>query len=221
MSPEVPENLTIPVDRAVMESEWEFVLGPNDLVRVRVYGRPELATPASMNYDGTRVDPEGTLSLPLLAPLQVRGLTLSEARDKVTAAYSVYVKEPRVDFSVLEYSARRFYVYGDVAHPGPFAMDRPLNAYQALSFGGGFLPTADRERIVLLREVDGEAEVYVINGEELEASGLMAVQPEDFLFVMRSGSGKFRDEVLPILTGLGSTLASVGSLILIEDRIKD
>ena len=35
----------------------------------------------------------------------------------------------------------------------------------------------------------------------------------------RSGAGSFSEEVLPYLAGISSSLTSIGSLILIEDRI--
>jgi polysaccharide export outer membrane protein len=218
-TPSVPERLELRAPSPGDLAAREFRLGPNDIVRVGVHGHPELSTPASDRFDGTRVDPDGTLSLPLVGPLAVEGLTLGEARERVTTAYGAYMKEPRIDLSVLEFAARRFYLYGEVETPGAYTMDRPLSVYQALTFGGGFRSTAARRQIVLLRETDAEVEVHVIDGETVASAGLMEVRPDDFLFVMRSGSGRFREEALPILTGISATLASVGSLILIEDRV--
>lgn len=196
-------------------------LGPNDIVRARVHGYPELSTPETAELTGTRIDPEGTLSLPLIGPVQVGGQTLEEARKTVTAAYAAYMKEPQLDLSVVEYAARRFYLYGQIGTPGAFPIDRPLNAYQALTFGGGFEDRADRRRIVLLRETDDGVLVHVINGESPDESGLIAIQPEDFLFVRRTGVGRFTEEVLPVLTGISSSLSSVATMILIEDRLDD
>ena len=218
-SPSVPESLPAQILTPQEEELQEFRLGPNDIVRIGVYRHPELSTPASERFDGTRVDPDGLLSLPLIGPIEVEGLTLTEARAKVTEAFSQYLQEPRLDLSVITYAARRFYIFGDVETPGPYEMDRPLTVYQALSFGGGFRSTADRRRVVLLRKTAGETEVHVINAEELEGAGLKTVHPDDFLFVMRTGTGRFADEVLPILTGISATLASVATILLIEDRL--
>lgn len=220
-TPEVPESLPAQVPSAQTLAARQFRLGPNDIVRVAVHDHPRLSTPASQRFDGSRVDPDGYLSLPLVGAVDVGGLTLAETREKVTAAYAQYMKEPRLDLSVIEYAARRFYLYGEVEEPGAYVMDRPLNVYQALTFGGGFTTSAARDKIVLLREGPEEVEVHVIDGEHIEAEGLRELQPDDFLFVMRSGSGRFRDEALPILSGISSGLSSIGSLILIEDRIND
>lgn len=131
------------------------------------------------------------------------------------------MKEPQLDLSVVEYAARRFYLYGQVAKPGAFAIDRPINVYQALTFGEGFALQADRRRIVLLRETEDGVEVHQINGENPDTSGLIAIQPEDFLFVRRTGVGRFSEEALPILTGISSSLSSLATIVLIEDQLSD
>jgi polysaccharide export outer membrane protein len=196
-------------------------LGPNDVVRARVYGHPELSTPESDDLTGTRVDPDGALALPLVGTVAVGGLTLPEAREVIRAAYASFMRDPRVEVSVVEYSARRFYLYGEVLKAGPVAIDRPLNAYQALTFGGGYSRHADRKQIVLLRETPQGVDVHVIDGEGPDESGLVAVLPNDFLFVRRTGTGKFSEEVLPILSGISATLSSITTLILIDDRLDD
>lgn len=196
-------------------------LGPNDVIRARVHGHPELSTPESVTLTGTRVDPEGLLSLPLVGALPVGGLTLTEARERIRTAYASFMKDPAVEVSVVEYAARRFYLYGEVKAPGPYTIDRPMSAYQALTFGGGFERNADRKRVVLLRETADGVDVHLIDGERPDESGLVAILPDDFLFVRRTGAGKFSEEILPVLTGISSSLSSLTTLILIEDRLDD
>lgn len=196
-------------------------LGPGDLVRVHVFGHPELSTPVLTTPSGTRVDPEGNLSLPLIGAVPVKDLSVGAAREAVTAAFERYVKEPRVDLSVVEFSARRFYLFGEVNAPGSYVLDRSLNLYQALSYGKGFTPAARREEVVLLRGSPGDLEVHVFDGETPSADGLVAVQADDFVFVRRSGAGRFSHEALPVLLGIGSALGSIATLLLIEDQLSE
>lgn len=218
---EVPERLTAPPVQPAATAEELMRLGPNDVIHASVHGHPELSTPETAELTGARVDPDGALSLPLIGPVAVGGMTLPQAREAVTAAYAKYLKEPRLDLSVVQYAARRFYLYGEVNEPGAYDMDRPLNAYEALSFGRGFEPQANRNEIVLLRETEDDVIVHLIDGETPDASGLVAIQPDDFIFVRRSGVGKFSEEVLPVLQGISSSLSSLATLILIEDRIDE
>lgn len=202
------------------ELVWDdLTLGPNDIVRVGVYGHPELGTPLTGSDRGTRIDNEGLLSLPLAGSVPVGGKSVQAARDTITAALAQFVQDPRIDFSVVEYAARRVYIYGEVAKPGAYVLDRPLNVYQALALGGGFTPHARREQIVVLRGKADAFEVKVIDGETPGFDGLVALRPDDFVFVRRSGAGKFSDEVLPFLSGLSSALGSAATLLVLNDQL--
>jgi len=200
---------------------WDdLTLGPNDIVRVGVYGHPELGTPVAPGPTGTRVDNEGLLSLPLVGAVAIGGKSVQEARATITEAVGRYVQDPRVDFSVVEYAARRVYIYGEVARPGAYVLDRPLNVYQALTLGGGFTAHARREQIVILRGRPESLEVQVVDGETPNVGGLIALRPDDFVFVRRSGAGKFSDEVLPILTGISSALGSAATILVLNDQLQ-
>lgn len=215
----LPDHIDAPALAASEPAPELLRLGANDVIRARVHGHPDLSTPESNLLTGTRVDPDGNLSLPLIGAVPVGGKTLPEARETIRAAYTAFMKDPQVEVSVVEYAARRFYLYGEVKAPGAIALDRPLNVYQALSLGGGYAPFANRKQVVLLRETPGGVDVHVIDGERPDESGLIAIRPDDFLFVRRTGIGKFSEEVLPILSGISSGLSSATALILIEDRL--
>lgn len=214
----VAESIELPALAERPVPQDDFRLGPNDVLRVDVHEHPELSTPLTSNFVGVKVGPDGKLSLALVGPVAVAGLTLDEARDAITEAFAKYLKEPRIDLSLVEMASRRFYLYGEVNEPGAFVLDRPLNVYQALALGGGFTKQANRDEIVLLRVEGDRAVARYFDGQSLETQGFAALQPDD-LFVRRSGAGSFSEEVLPYLAGISSSLTSIGSLILIEDRI--
>jgi len=216
--PSVPERLSIPC--TVVPEPLVLPLGPNDMVRIGVYGHPELGTALTPDVDGTRIDSEGNVQLPLVGPVQLSGKTPSEARLALQEALAgVLVENPLVNLSVVEYAARRFYVYGEVQKPGAYPIDRSLNVYQGLALGGGFTRSAKRDEVLLLRAIEGGVEVLRLDGETPSPEGLGTLQPDDLLFVRRSGPGKFSDEMLPILSGLSSSLGSVATILLIEDRL--
>ena len=157
--------------------------------------------------------------LALVGPVHVAGQTLDEARVTITAAFAVYLKEPRIDLSLVEIASRRFYVYGEVNAPGPYVLDRPMTVYQALSFGGGYTNGANRDQVVLLRVEDGRAVARQFNAQSFETAGLMAVHPDDLLFVRRSGSGSFTEDVLPYIIGVSAAMSAVSDLILVDDWV--
>lgn len=207
------------LDVAPLAAPAPLALGPNDVLRVRVHGYPELSTPEGPGAPGTRVDADGALDLPLVGAVLVGGLSVAEARARVAAACAVYVPDPHVELSVVAFGARRFYVLGEVKEPGPYVMDRPLTVYQALSYAGGFERFAVRDEVALLRREGERVVVRRVDASRPDAQGFAALQPEDILFVRRTGSGGFSENVLPYLTAVSQALGTTASAILIEDRL--
>ena len=214
-APPLPQSTTTETT-ASMAVDWsDFTLGPNDLIQVAVFGQPELSSPPT----GVRIAPDGTLSLPLAGPVTLTGLTPAEA-SKAIEAKLTFLKRPAVSVSVMEYISRRFYLFGEVKKTGPFPMDRPITALEALSMGGGLLPGANATQAVIIRR-QGEEDIEVIpfNAETPGADGLVQVHAEDFVFVQKSGVGSFAENVMPYLQGTGYTVNQIASLALAYDRL--
>lgn len=196
--------------------DWSaFPLGPNDVLRMSVYGHEPLATP------GTRVDMEGNLSLPMVGAVQVAGLSISEARAAISAAYAKYVVDPQVDLSVVQHGARRFYALGEFARPGAIEFDRPLTVMQAAAMAGGLTGRGVLDEVILLRGTPENLEIAVIDLETPDERGFLALKPDDVLFARRNNAGKFSDEIMPYLVAASSSLASVATVLLIEDRLAE
>ncbi len=183
-----------------LEPDWSWAeLGPTDVLRVTVWGHPE----ASTKGEGERIDQTGTVSLPLVGQLQVGGLTVDQARGEITQRLARYIREPKVALTILEYGAREFYLLGQIEEPGPKKLDRHLSALQALSYGGRILRGAEREEILLFRRSGDSYEVHKFSADEPGSDGLVAIQTNDLVYVPRSGTGAFYEEVLPWLQGAG------------------
>jgi len=216
----LPES-TSDVDTRSTIADWsDFTIGPNDLIHVAVLGRPEYSTPPM----GVRVSPQGTLSFPLLGPVSVAGKSADEVAEVLEAGLSEYEREPSVSVAVMEYSSRRFYLFGEVKLAGPVPMDRPLTALEGLAMGGGWQPGANRERVVIVRTHgagDGDIEVIEFNGETPGPDGLVQVRPGDFLFVGKAGVGVFSESILPYLQGIGLTAAQLSNVLLVTNELSD
>jgi len=200
------------------ELDWDaYSLGSGDLIAVTVFNHPEFSTPER----GERVDLRGDISLPLVGPINLDGQTTEGARQVITEALSEYLVDPAVSISVVEYGSRRVYIFGQVDEPGSYALDRPLNALQALTRGGGFRIDADREMVALMRASGSELEVHYFNAATPGIDGLVAVQPGDYIFVRQTGSGTFREQILPYLAGVTPLVGSLTNLLVISDALDD
>ncbi|EMB17611.1 polysaccharide biosynthesis/export family protein [Rhodopirellula europaea] len=102
-----PKNNLVPVDIALLSLEppRDYQLGPDDILGVYIEGvlpfnppntppepppvnfpEQDSTLPPSIGYP-IAVQDDGTLSLPLIEPLEVEGLTLDQVREKIREAY--------------------------------------------------------------------------------------------------------------------------------------
>jgi polysaccharide export outer membrane protein len=127
----------------LVETKGPYVLDTGDVVRVSVYGEAEL----NKSY---KVGDAGAISLPLVGPVPVRGLTTEMAAANVTAALANgYIREPSVALEIEQY--RPFFIQGAVRTGGQFAYVYGMTVRAAISTAGGFSDTADRGRAVVYR----------------------------------------------------------------------
>ena len=65
---------------------------------------------------------DGTINLPRLGTVEVWGLTLEEARQRITAGYSQFLRRPLVYLDLVEQRPVRVTVTGQVLRPGVFTL---------------------------------------------------------------------------------------------------
>ncbi|WP_437586911.1 polysaccharide biosynthesis/export family protein [Sorangium sp. So ce1000] len=189
----VPDSPARAGNLAQSLSEYEYELGPQDLVGVTVLDHPELSsglmtapvtgaivpvpgvpqiTPTNPQADqsGYRVDRNGELYYPPVGKLQVRGKTVDDVRGMIIRALRNTVRDPRVDVRVIAYRSRHVDVTGQVRAPGMLPVtDVPMTLVNAITRAGGFAPEADVQKVRLMRdsrlyEFDLEALIERRNG---------------------------------------------------------
>lgn len=77
---------------------------------------------------------DGTINLPRLGTIQVWGLTLEEARQRITAGYSRFLRRPLVYLNLVEQRPVRVTVTGQVLRPGVFTL--PVNSQGSIGTSG-------------------------------------------------------------------------------------
>jgi polysaccharide export outer membrane protein len=123
----------------------QYRLGADDEISVNVFNE------ADLSLAKTRVAANGTISMPLIGQVVVKGLTIDEVELKITKLYlGDYLKKPDVSVSIVEY--RQFYVNGEVDKPGGYSFREGMTIQRAISLAGGFTERASRSKIRLMRE---------------------------------------------------------------------
>jgi len=204
-APDPPRDTAGVDTRVTAPQVQDLGLGPKDIIRVSVFGHDEASTPP----EGTMIAADGTISLPLLGDVSVAGATPKGVRLLVEEKLRRYYHNPSVAVSLVAHGAHQFFVMGQVKKSGAFVLDRSLTLLEALTFAEQLMPGANREEVALIRANGEQLEVHFFNAETPDASGMTRIQPNDLLFVSRTGIGRFADEAVPILQAMGYTAAQV------------
>jgi polysaccharide biosynthesis/export protein len=121
-----------------------FVLGPGDVVLVRMFGQEAFTTRA-------RIRSDGRISLPLLNDVDAAGYTPASLGQQLDTRYKDFVKVPAVTVSVEDAQPLQLPVAGEVGKPGVVAADRGATLLTVLLQAGGLTDFAHRDRIFVVR----------------------------------------------------------------------
>lgn len=127
-----------------VEQHGPYTLDAGDVITVSVYGDDNFGK-------AFRVDQTGTVSLPLVGPVGVRGLTVNEAAGKIAAALAQgFIRDPSVTAQIETY--RPFFIQGAVKNGGQFPYVPGMTVRAAVSTAGGYSETANRNGATVYRQ---------------------------------------------------------------------
>jgi polysaccharide biosynthesis/export protein len=115
-----------------------YLLGPGDVLDVRVFGQPELTS-------NVQVDSDGNLSgLPFLeTPIRAKCRNEKEVQKDITAAYAKFINNPQVSVRISERNSRQpATVFGAVRQPSRVEMKRKVRLNELMAVSGGFTERA-------------------------------------------------------------------------------
>ena len=120
-----------------------YRLGPDDKVRINVYGE----APLNAEY---LVGSDGNISFPLLGMVEAKGLTLAELQALLTRRLAESaINDPKVSVDIVEY--RPFYVLGEVQKAGQYPYRTGLTVMAAIATAGGFTYRANKKTVMIQR----------------------------------------------------------------------
>jgi polysaccharide export outer membrane protein len=162
-----------------------------DKLRIMVFQEDDLSTVC-------RVDARGTVNLPLVGEVRVRGLTLSDAERTIEKAYKDgrFLRKPEVTVAVDEYAPREVSIQGMVKNPGryPLPIESTMSVLDLVTKAGGFTDTAQGTAVRVTRILpDGSTKVITLDVESLikgknsnkqsSENNVLLLEPDDIVYV--------------------------------------
>jgi polysaccharide export outer membrane protein len=164
-----------PAQPSAAAASGGYRLGPDDEIKVFIYGQPDLSVT-------TRVKADGTIRLAMLGAVDVRGKTTAELADSIAAGYAKggYLEQPSVNVEMSQFVSRSVTVLGNVPQAGNYPLDRAYTVASMLAKAGG--ATATGANAVILTPADGSGPLR-ISLADMNAGASRPLAPGDILFI--------------------------------------
>lgn len=91
-----------------------YVLGVNDLISIKIDGAQ------SLFLRGLLVNPQGDVTLPVVGPVNINGLSISESEKKIKEATAPHLKNASVTITIDSPRPVIYHVTGGVPYPGKY-----------------------------------------------------------------------------------------------------
>ncbi len=131
-------------------SASEYVIGPQDVIEIKVWDNPDLSGKAVVSLDGS-------INYYLIGKVKAEGLTPAQLREKIASKLADgYIVNPQVSVEILEYKSKKIILTGEVEKPGTYYLTRKTTVVEAITMAGGQTKDADRE-IFIVRDVESDA----------------------------------------------------------------
>ncbi len=154
----------------------KYLIGPEDVIFIRVWREPDFTLPAA-------VRPDGKITMPLIGDVQAGDQTPAQLTKTITELLGKYLNNPDVNVMVTDVRSKKYYIDGEVTKSGSFLLVTPTTVLEALSIAGGFRDFANTKKIRILRK--GNILHFnwkeVSSGKKLEQNIL--VEPGDHIIV--------------------------------------
>lgn len=202
-----------------------YALQPGDVLSLKV----QSTTPSEYNFlssgtvsaggdpllEGYTLDAEGNMVLPVVGKVKLSGLSMPEARVKLTDALQPYLKEPTVNLRLLTF---RYTIIGETGGQGQYTTYQDnINLLEAIANAGGFTPYSNRGSIKLIRYENGQAKLYKFSllDDNVLAMSNFYLKPNDTIVLDPLPAKYFRENVV---ANVGLTLSVFTTVLLLVDR---
>jgi len=195
--PSAAPRATAPSPAPTAAPAADYQIGPEDILKVIVYGHEDLTQTVVVQSDGTFV-------FPLVGTVAATDLTPQELARKLTGLLSPrFIRNSQVTVLVQEYRSKTIFVVGEVTRPGTYPLLGSRTLVEALSKAGPTTANAGAEVVIVRPKgevqgpvlpnqvgnglvASGRGDVIRVNMRDIQAGDLtknVALRPNDTVFI--------------------------------------
>ncbi|MBR5378311.1 MAG: polysaccharide biosynthesis/export family protein [Bacteroidales bacterium] len=170
------DNLFIRIINTIDEKSVASLTGDNNL-------RANMSTDASIYLQSYTLDEQGCIELPLTGKIELKGLTVDGAKDKMQEMLNKYFNQTTL---IVKLSNFNLTVLGEVVKPGMYKVyQSQINLFEAVAMAGNMTNFAKNDAVKIIRQTDNGSEVVTVDmgSADILTSPYYYLKPNDIIYV--------------------------------------
>ena len=181
----------------VNERSIDYKLQPGDNLYIRFVNIVDQGGTSSLNGEFSRtsssdasiylqsytIDEEGFIELPLIGKIEVRNLTVDEAKALLQTELDKYINQTTI---IVKLSNFNLTVLGEVKNPGMYKVyQSQINLFEAMALAGNVTNFAKNSAVKIIRQTDNGSEIVTVDmgSADILSSPYYYLKPNDIVYV--------------------------------------
>lgn len=142
-----------------------------------------MTTDAGIYLNSYTIDENGYIELPLTGKIEVKNLTVDEAKNRLQQELNKYVNQTTL---IVKLSNFNLTILGEVSKPGMYKVyQSQINLFEAISMAGNMTNFAKREEVKIIRQTDNGSEIITVDMGQADilSSNYYYLKPNDIIYV--------------------------------------
>ena len=166
-----------------------------------------LSSDASIYLQSYTLDEEGCIEFPLTGKIELKNLTVEEAKNKMQNELDKLVKQTTL---IVKLSNFNITMLGELSRPGMYKVyQSQINLFEAISMAGNMTSFAKRDEVKIIRQTDNGSRIITVDmgKADILSSDYYYLKPNDIVYVEPMAAKQWGFTSFPY-----STVISISSL---------
>jgi polysaccharide export outer membrane protein len=129
------------------------------------------------------LDEEGCIEMPLTGKIEVKNLTIDQAKAKLQTELDKFVNQTTI---IVKLSNFNLTVLGEVTRPGMYKVyQSQINLFEAISMAGNMTNFANKKEVKIIRQTNNGSEIILVDMGQADilSSPYYYLKPNDIIYV--------------------------------------
>ena len=148
-----------------------------------VAARTSYTSDAGIYLQSYTLDDEGRIELPLVGKIELKNLTVDQAKDRMQTELDKYINQTTV---IVKLSNFNLTLLGEVTKPGMYKVyQSQINLFEAVALAGNMTNFAKNNKVKIIRQTDNGSEIATVDmgNADILSSPYYYLKPNDIVYV--------------------------------------